>query len=211
MTILPKPIKQPVTREDLQLKTPGARLPTALVLDGRLEAKNLAGIGRSEAWLRQELKKHGVADLKSVLIAMLDTEGRLFYQQRRAPDRAGSKVSASSQGRRAMRLFICVVILTIVFLGLGWYSEILIAEQAERILSELEKLASAVFDGKTAEINQQLERINQLWLTGGGSGFYSSTTMTWTILSSILPAPNLTWPIMPMYSPWRDRRNETDH
>ncbi|NLW56682.1 MAG: DUF4363 family protein [Firmicutes bacterium] len=64
-----------------------------------------------------------------------------------------------------MKLFIYVVILTLVFLGLGWYSEILIAQQAETILSELENLASSVKDGKTAEIDQHLERINHFWLT----------------------------------------------
>ncbi len=85
LTIFPKSIKKPVTREDLQLKPPSERLPTPLILDGHLQEKNLVKTGRSEAWLRQELEKHGVPELKSVLIAMLDTEGRLYFQLKQGP------------------------------------------------------------------------------------------------------------------------------
>lgn len=80
LTILPKSTKRQVTREDLKQKPLEERLPTSLILDGRIEQKSLARIGRSEEWLCKELKKHGVTDLHSVLIAMLDTEGRLYYQ-----------------------------------------------------------------------------------------------------------------------------------
>lgn len=64
-----------------------------------------------------------------------------------------------------MRVFIGVVILTLIFLGLGWCSEVLIARQADAILSALENLASYVKDAKTSEIDDQLETINRLWLS----------------------------------------------
>jgi len=64
-----------------------------------------------------------------------------------------------------VKLSIAIVLLTLLFLGLGWYSETLIARQAESILSELENLATCLQEGKTAEIDRQLARINQLWLS----------------------------------------------
>ncbi|HBK69393.1 MAG TPA: hypothetical protein DEB05_04815 [Firmicutes bacterium] len=85
LTILPKSQKRPVTPEDLKLKTNYEGLPTSLILDGQIEAKSLARIGLSEEWLLDELKKRGIKDPRTVLIAMIDTQGRLFYQIKPAP------------------------------------------------------------------------------------------------------------------------------
>ncbi len=63
-----------------------------------------------------------------------------------------------------MKVFVGVIILFLLFSGLGWYSEVLISKQAGEILTELENLASYVKKSKSLEIEKQLNIINKLWL-----------------------------------------------
>lgn len=80
LTVLPKAKKRPVTPDDLQLETAYERMPTSLILDGQIERGNLARSGLTPEWLRKELKKEGIEDPRTVLIAMLDTGGRFYCQ-----------------------------------------------------------------------------------------------------------------------------------
>jgi len=80
LSVIPKSQKRPLCPEDLNIPTRYEGLPTTLIIDGRVLEKNLAGINLNTEWLRGELAKFGVRDLKRVLFAALDTGGRLFYQ-----------------------------------------------------------------------------------------------------------------------------------
>ncbi|MDI6906564.1 MAG: DUF421 domain-containing protein [Thermoanaerobacterales bacterium] len=80
LSVVPKSQKRPVCPEDLNLSTGYEGLPTTLIIDGKVLEKNLAGINLDVNWLRSELAKFGIRDLKRVLFAALDTGGKLFYQ-----------------------------------------------------------------------------------------------------------------------------------
>lgn len=84
LTVLPKAEKRPVTMGDLQLKTGPQQMPRVLMVDGQIVKENLARAGLTIPWLQRELKKQGIKDPRSVLVAMLDTEGR-FYCQTKPP------------------------------------------------------------------------------------------------------------------------------
>ncbi|NLY92000.1 MAG: DUF421 domain-containing protein [Firmicutes bacterium] len=84
LTVLPKAERRPVTMGDLQLKTRPQQMPTALILDGKIVKENLARAGLTIPWLQTELRKQGIKDPHTVLIAMLDTDGR-FYCQTKPP------------------------------------------------------------------------------------------------------------------------------
>ena len=43
--------------------------------------KNLKKLNLSEEWLRSELKKQGISDIKKVMYAALDTQGNLFVDK----------------------------------------------------------------------------------------------------------------------------------
>ncbi|NLW59601.1 MAG: DUF421 domain-containing protein [Firmicutes bacterium] len=90
LTVLPKTEKRPVTLDDLKLKAIPESLPLALILDGRIDDANLRQAGLDRQWLRKELKKSGVTDPRTVLIAMLDTRGR-FYCQTKPPAGKGKQ------------------------------------------------------------------------------------------------------------------------
>ena len=80
LTVLPKAEKRPVTMGDLQLKTRPQQMPRALIIDGKIVQENLDRAGLTIPWLDGELKKQGINDHRTVLIAMIDTEGRFYCQ-----------------------------------------------------------------------------------------------------------------------------------
>lgn len=82
LSVIPKSQKRPLVPADISLPTKYEGISTTLIIDGYVFQKNLANMHLSEEWLKGELKKLGVNDLKEVLFASIDTEGRLFYQAR---------------------------------------------------------------------------------------------------------------------------------
>lgn len=80
LSIIPKSQKRPVNPEDLKLETPYEGLPVTLIVDGVLKDKNLSRLNLTQDWLRGELNKYGLDSWDQVLLASLDTTGRLFLQ-----------------------------------------------------------------------------------------------------------------------------------
>jgi len=90
LSIVPKSQHRPVTPADLGVATSYEGLPTPLVVDGEIDYGNLARIGLDAAWLRQQIRAHGVDDPRGVLYATLDTQGRFFCQPKGHGAPAGS-------------------------------------------------------------------------------------------------------------------------
>jgi uncharacterized membrane protein YcaP (DUF421 family) len=85
LSVIPKSQKRALQPEDLQINTKYEGMPMTLVIDGRVNKENLRKVNLSEDWLRTELGKFGVSDLKKVFFASLDTAGKLFYQLKAEP------------------------------------------------------------------------------------------------------------------------------
>ncbi len=82
LSVIPKSQKRPVVPEDINLATKYEGIPITLVIDGYVFHDNLIKNNLSEKWLREELKKFGIDDIKNVLFASLDTQGNLFFQKK---------------------------------------------------------------------------------------------------------------------------------
>lgn len=80
LSVIPKSQKRAIQPADLQLSTQYEGLSLELVADGVINYKNLRLVNLTEDWLRSELCKLGVKDIRKVLFASLDTAGKLFYQ-----------------------------------------------------------------------------------------------------------------------------------
>jgi uncharacterized membrane protein YcaP (DUF421 family) len=80
LSVIPKSQKRPVNPEDLQIDTPYEGLPVTLIVDGVLKRENLKAVKLDEKWLLNELDKFGLRSWQQVLLASLDTSGRLFIQ-----------------------------------------------------------------------------------------------------------------------------------
>mgnify|MGYP000017346325 CR=1 FL=1 len=80
ISVLPKANKRPVTPEDLKLQPGYEGLPCVFIMDGRLQQEAFARSGKSEVWLKNQLKKHNLNSVKEVLFASLDSSGNVYLQ-----------------------------------------------------------------------------------------------------------------------------------
>ncbi|NLX90662.1 MAG: DUF421 domain-containing protein [Firmicutes bacterium] len=79
-SVIPKSQKRPVTPEDLGVSTKYEGITQTLIIDGRVDHDNLCRTGLTEEWLARELSKFGIHNVKDVLLASLDTSGKLYFQ-----------------------------------------------------------------------------------------------------------------------------------
>ncbi|EYE89048.1 membrane protein [Fervidicella metallireducens AeB] len=82
LSIIPKFNVSPLTKQDMKIPEQKIHLPIGLILDGKLNEKNLVISGRDINWLNKELKKNGIDKIEDVFIAMLDSNDQLFLQRR---------------------------------------------------------------------------------------------------------------------------------
>jgi uncharacterized membrane protein YcaP (DUF421 family) len=91
LSVILKSQKRPLTPEDLNLPTSYEGLPTTLIIDGLIFHDNLKKINLSVEWLRTELSKFGIDDLNNVLFSYIDTQGKLYYQEKDSPDKTAKE------------------------------------------------------------------------------------------------------------------------
>lgn len=79
VSVLKKSDYQPVTPKDLNIQTIGGGLPTLLINEGKVVEENLKELGYDEKWLKDELLKKGITNIKDVYAAVIDSDGELYY------------------------------------------------------------------------------------------------------------------------------------
>lgn len=79
LSVILKPEKQNVTREDLQINADDKGIIYNLILDGKIIDNNLKLIGKNEIWLKNKIKENP----KDILFATIDEQGNIFYQKKR--------------------------------------------------------------------------------------------------------------------------------
>ena len=82
ISVLPKINTIPATKEDMKIKTKENTLPITLILDGKINYKNLEVINKTSKWLYDELKKHQISSEKEILIGCLNSKGDFYYQRK---------------------------------------------------------------------------------------------------------------------------------
>ncbi|MFA7467179.1 MAG: DUF421 domain-containing protein [Desulfotomaculaceae bacterium] len=80
LSVIPKSQKRPLQPCDLHLDTGHEGMPLTIITDGVVNGINLREMNLNEKWMREELHKRGVADVKQVFFANVDTSGKLFFQ-----------------------------------------------------------------------------------------------------------------------------------
>lgn len=84
LSIVPFPSDENLTKADLQMPVDEGGYSVAVIDDGRINEKALRLIGRSRAWLYDELRKHKATSVKRVFLLQSDFLGRTrcyFYQK----------------------------------------------------------------------------------------------------------------------------------
>ncbi|TAH74719.1 MAG: DUF421 domain-containing protein [Anaerolineaceae bacterium] len=80
ISIIPKSELEPATRKDLNIKSSQDMLPVTLILDGKVNNKNLKIINKDRSWLNNQLNKKKILSTDQVFLALLDSKGKLVYQ-----------------------------------------------------------------------------------------------------------------------------------
>ncbi|GAB6181233.1 DUF421 domain-containing protein [Desulfotomaculum defluvii] len=91
ISVLAKSQYRPATPADLNINTQYEGYPSILIEDGNIINENLKLINLSEEWLMGELEKNYIQSPRDVLVAMLDTKGKLYFSlKNNASERTGS-------------------------------------------------------------------------------------------------------------------------
>ncbi|PKM81961.1 MAG: DUF421 domain-containing protein [Firmicutes bacterium HGW-Firmicutes-14] len=81
LSVLQKSQHLPVTPNDMNIPTKYKGLSTSLILEGTIIRENLDKCGLTVDWLLGEIKKQGIKSPKEIIIASLDTEGKLYIDK----------------------------------------------------------------------------------------------------------------------------------
>lgn len=76
LSVLLKRENQPITLNDLGIKTQSEKEPQTVIMDGNILDESLANIGKNRKWLHAELDKIGVT-IENVFLGQVDSYGQL--------------------------------------------------------------------------------------------------------------------------------------
>nr|WP_207145987.1 DUF421 domain-containing protein [Brevibacillus brevis] len=92
MSVFLKEQKDKVTREDLSLMKKQQvgpvsykGLPIPLILDGKVRTEALSKIGQNELWLKREIRKYGIKDIREVSFCSIDERGIMYLDKKDKP------------------------------------------------------------------------------------------------------------------------------
>jgi len=80
ISVFPKSQKRPTIPEDFHITTKYEGLPLTIIMDGKLNSKNLQQGNKDLSWLQGELQKQKINRIEDVFLASLDSSETLFVQ-----------------------------------------------------------------------------------------------------------------------------------
>lgn len=80
LSIIPKTELTYVTKKDMNIQCTQDILPVTLIIDGKVNHGNLKLIKQDMGWLKKNLNKNNINDIKEVFIALLDSQGKFYCQ-----------------------------------------------------------------------------------------------------------------------------------
>ncbi len=83
ISVIPKATKRPLIPSDLELTPRYEGLPLSIIIDGHLQPENLEQTAHDMAWLKDELKKKNIYDIKECFFAGLNSQGKFICQKRK--------------------------------------------------------------------------------------------------------------------------------
>lgn len=86
VSVMPKAAARPATNEDEGNSVEDDSVRADVVIDGKILHGNLKAFGKNEQWLTTSLQTQGIAHLKDVALASLDTDDNLsVYKKNNTP------------------------------------------------------------------------------------------------------------------------------
>ncbi|WP_409178135.1 DUF421 domain-containing protein [Brevibacillus fortis] len=92
MSVFLKEQKDKITREDLSLMSKPQvgpvsykGLPIPLILDGKVRTEALNKIGQNQLWLKREIRKYGIKDIREISFCSIDERGIMYLDKKDKP------------------------------------------------------------------------------------------------------------------------------
>ena len=85
MTVVNRSAFSPVTANDLQIKKENASLPIILITKGKIMKENMRLAKIDEKFIKANLDKAGIKNIKDVIILTLDNNGKIYIQEKNNP------------------------------------------------------------------------------------------------------------------------------
>jgi uncharacterized membrane protein YcaP (DUF421 family) len=82
ISVIPKSQARPLQPRDLQIPTNYEGMPTVLIEDGNIIEDNLQNVNLDRTWLLEQLHQQNITSPDNVLIALLDTTGKLYISKK---------------------------------------------------------------------------------------------------------------------------------
>lgn len=82
LSVITKSQSRAIRPSDLGIFTKYEGMPTILIEDGNIIEDNLSKNNLNKSWLFEQLQLQGIDSPKSVFVAMLDTQGRLYISKK---------------------------------------------------------------------------------------------------------------------------------
>ncbi|MGI6344795.1 MAG: DUF421 domain-containing protein [Bacillota bacterium] len=89
LSVIPKAGKGPVTADDLGIEVSPTGLPISLILDGRVNQRNLQLSGLTPAELEKMVLEHGCQSFSEVFFANIDETGSVHVQKKQGRKQRG--------------------------------------------------------------------------------------------------------------------------
>lgn len=83
-SVILKPEKKPVTREDLGIAAESESMPCIIISDGKIYQKNLERSGLTEKILNTEIEKHKIQSKNDVFLCFCDEKRILYFYLKQA-------------------------------------------------------------------------------------------------------------------------------
>ena len=85
ISVMLKSSCQPVTNENMKIKTEENFITLILINDGKIIKENLNYFGLDELYLYRIIKKEKINNIKNILIMTIDKQGNIFLQEKFKP------------------------------------------------------------------------------------------------------------------------------
>lgn len=82
ISVITKTSKETVTKEDIKIEPVQEKLPITLVLDGKIQDENIKILKKDKKWLYSLFKKNNINNENQLIVAILDSKGKFYYQKR---------------------------------------------------------------------------------------------------------------------------------
>lgn len=80
LSIIPKTGLNFATKDELKIQYQAEKLPITLILDGKINHRNIKIANKSLKWLEEKLKSNHLQSAEDVFIALLDSKGEFYFQ-----------------------------------------------------------------------------------------------------------------------------------